>query len=178
MLLSKSTVFQDLQIDPKSYDLLKKETGSAPMKLSAPRNEYSLFSLVTYMLDDRIYPVLYTKPVFDANVCTEELRILNLGLLCPEESCLQYQDMWEDVCAMYLYTDAEAWNSEYHVFNLNPIHADGDDMYYRYTFRCHDNTLSYSFIAGADKMIFNSFKLVMALSYQAAAYNREDTLAY
>ena len=121
------------------------------------------------MLNDGIYPVIQKRPVFEKPIRYEELIIWNLNWLVAVEDCRRYQRMLEEVCHMYLNSDAHDWDGAYSVSNLNKAAYIFEGTCYQYTFQCRNKKLMYIF-DNEDKILFNSFKLLMELSFQAAFY--------
>ena len=119
MISTKSAVFKELNISLKSYELLKKDTDTGPLTFTEPQNEYALFSLMHHMLNDRIYPVIQQRPVFENHIRYEELIIWNLNWIVADADCQRYQRMLEEICQMYLNSDAQDWDGEYSVSSLN-----------------------------------------------------------
>lgn len=119
MILTKSSVFKELNISFKHYELLKKDTDTGPLIFTEPQNEYALFSLMFHMLNDKIYPVIQQRPVFEKPIHYEELIIWNLNWIAADEDCQRYQRMLEEICHMYLNSDAQDWDGAYSVSNLN-----------------------------------------------------------
>ena len=169
MILTQSAVFKELNISLKCYELLKKETDTGPLTFTEPQNEYALFSLMLHMLNDRIYPIIQKRPIFENHIRYEELIIWNLNWIAADEDCQRYQRMLEEICHMYLNSDAQDWNGAYSVSNLNKAALIFEGACYQYTFQCRNKKLTYQF-DDEDKILFNSFKLLMELSFQAAFY--------
>lgn len=169
MILTKSAVFKELNISLKHYELLKKDTDTGPLRFTEPQNEYAVFSLMFHMLNDGIYPVIQKRPVFEKPIHYEDLIIWNLNWIAAEEDCQRYQRMLEEVCHMHLNSDAQDWDGAYSVSNLNKAAHIFEGACYQYTFQCQNKKLTYIF-DDEDKILFNSFKLLMELSFQAAFY--------
>ena len=169
MILTQSAVFKELNISLQSYELLKKETDTGPLTFTEPQNEYALFSLMIHMLNDEIYPVIQKRPVFENHIRYEDLIIWNLNWIVADEDCQRYQSMLEEICHMYLNSDAQDWDGAYSVSNLNKAAHIFEGACYQYTFQCWNKKLTYLF-DDEDKILFNSFKLLMELSFQAAYY--------
>ena len=169
MILTQSAVFKELNISLKCYELLKKETDTGPLTFTEPQNEYALFSLMLHMLNDRIYPIIQKRPIFENHIRYEELIIWNLNWIAADEDCQRYQRMLEEICHMYLNSDAQDWDGAYSVSNLNKAAYIFEGACYQYTFQCQNKKLTYIF-DDEDKILFNSFKLLMELSFQAAFY--------
>lgn len=93
MILTKSAVFKELNISLKHYELLKKDTDTGPLRFTEPQNEYAVFSLMIHMLNDRIYPVIQQRPVFENHIRYEDLIIWNLNWIAADEDCQRYQRM-------------------------------------------------------------------------------------
>ena len=87
MILTQSAVFKELNISLKCYELLKKETDTGPLTFTEPQNEYALFSLMLHMLNDRIYPIIQKRPIFENHIRYEELIIWNLNWIAADEDC-------------------------------------------------------------------------------------------
>jgi hypothetical protein len=169
MILTKSAVFKELNISLKHYELLKKDTDTGPLRFTEPQNEYALFSLILHMLNNGIYPVIQKRPVFEKPIRYEELIIWNLNWIAAEEDCYRYQRMLEEICHIYLNSDAQDWDGAYSVSNLNKAAHIFEGSCYQYTFQCQNKKLTCLF-DDEDKILFNSFKLLMELSFQAAFY--------
>ena len=169
MILTQSAVFKELNISLKRYELLKKDTDTGPLTFTGPQNEYALFSLMIHLLDDEVYPVIQKRPVFENHIRYEDLIIWNLNWIVADADCYRYQRMLEEICQMYLNSDAQDWDSAYSVSNLNKAAYIFEGACYQYTFQCQNKKLTYIF-DNEDKILFNSFKLLMELSFQAAFY--------
>ena len=169
MILTKSAVFKELNISLKRYELLKKDADTGPLTFTEPQNEYAVFSLMLHMLNDRIYPIIQQRPVFENPIRYEELFIWNLNWIAADADCHRYQCMLEEICHMYLNSDAQDWDGAYSVSNLNKAAYIFEDACYQYTFQCRNKKLTYLF-DDEDKILFHSFKLLMELSFQAAFY--------
>ncbi len=172
MILTKSAVFKELNISLKCYELLKKDTDTGPLTFTEPQNEYAVFSLMIHLLDDEVYPVIQKRPVFDNPIHYEELIIWNLNWIAADKDCQRYQYMLEEICHMYLNSDAQDWDGAYSVSNLNKAAYIFEGACYQYTFQCRNKKLTYIF-DNEDKILFNSFKLLMELSFQAAFYRHD-----
>ncbi|PAV37985.1 hypothetical protein CJ260_11635 [Megasphaera sp. ASD88] len=107
MILTKSAIFKELNISLRCYELLKKDTDTGPLTFTEPQNEYAVFSLMIHMLNDRIYPVIQQRPVFENHIRYEDLIIWNLNWIAADEDCQRYQRMLEEICHMYLNSDAQ-----------------------------------------------------------------------
>ena len=175
MILTKSAVFKELNISRQSYELLKKDTDTGPMTFTEPQNEYALFSLMIHLLDDEVYPIIQKRPVFENHIRYEELIIWNLNWIAAGEDCQYYQRMLKEICHMYLNSDAQDWDGAYSVSNLNKAPHIFEGACYQYTFQCRNKKLTYTF-DDEDKILFNSFKLLMELSFQAAYYRHGKSI--
>ena len=122
-----------------------------------------------HLLDDEVYPVIQKRPVFENPIRYEELIIWNLNWIAVDEDCRRYQRMLKEICQMYLNSDAQDWDGAYSVSNLNKAAYIFEGSCYQYTFQCRNKNLTYQF-DDEDKILFNSFKLLMELSFQAAFY--------
>ena len=135
MILTKSAIFKELNISLRCYELLKKDTDTGPLTFTEPQNEYAVFSLMIHMLNDRIYPVIQQRPVFENHIRYEDLIIWNLNWIAADEDCQRYQRMLEEICHMYLNSDAQDWDGAYSVSNLNKAALIFEGTCYQYTFQ-------------------------------------------
>ncbi|WP_300624609.1 hypothetical protein [uncultured Megasphaera sp.] len=173
MLLSKKTVFKDLDISYADIqDLISLEGNGTSPEIDIPKNEYTLFSFMKYMLDDSVFPILMTESkdleafTFEETIAAgpKFVGLWNLGWLYPIEFCMHYKEQLENVCNMYLNTNINDWNGEFRFLNRNNIKK---DVMYQYTFQCGTRKLTYSFTSKTFH-IFKSFHLLMELSFQGA----------
>ncbi|PAV38066.1 hypothetical protein CJ260_11220 [Megasphaera sp. ASD88] len=92
-----------------------------------------------------------------------ELKVLKFAFSLPS--------IIEDLCLQRFFhrLDAQDWDGAYSVSNLNKAALIFEGTCYQYTFQCRNKKLTYIF-DDEDKILFNSFKLLMELSFQAAFY--------
>lgn len=180
-LLPKEEVLQDLNISEESFESHLQKTNSKLLAIRKPKNEYSLLSLLHYLLEAEYYPMLLTKPKMTEQGLSLNYCILDIKDVLGEEDWSKYKDMVEEICSMYLNSVAEEWDGDCHVLSLNRLRDSETEKCYQYTFHCRDKSITYEFYIGQgflhDKMIYDSFKILMELSFEAATSNRISSWA-